>query len=86
MASSEDGRVRDPGGCDRCWCFVRVVLRQKLEKRREHVSGRGTLFGGDPEWVLTFVRKWVLDRCMVACPCEFVGDEQDSMTANKHLC
>ena len=32
--SSEDGRLCDPGGCERCWCLVRVVLRQKLDPFR----------------------------------------------------
>jgi hypothetical protein len=43
------------------------------------------LVRGVPELVFTFVRKWALDRCMVACPYGFVGDERDSMTANKQL-
>lgn len=30
MVSSDGGRGMAPGGCERCWCLVKVVLRQKL--------------------------------------------------------
>jgi hypothetical protein len=59
----------------------------ETRNRREYMLAdkERILVRGVPELVFTFVRKWALDRCMVACPYGFVGDERDSMTANKQL-
>lgn len=52
-------------------------------KERGSVSAKHMLMRWTSGRGSTFVRKWVPDRCMVACPCGFVDDERDLMTASK---
>lgn len=52
-------------------------------KQRGNVSAKHILTRWASRRGFTFVRKWVPDRCMVACPCGFVDDERDLMTASK---
>lgn len=78
VASSEGCRFIDTGGCERYWCFVRVVLRQNL-------GLLGLVVLVCSRRLLTFARKRVPGIYRVAFQCGFFDDELNSMTATVSL-
>ena len=57
MVSSDGGRGMAPGGCERCWCLVKVVLRQKLTELwvSQIECYRGRCLGQVPSFACRFL-------------------------------